>query len=81
MRIVRLFKDLSLFSSDLLKLFSQFIPTFFNELKSLDLIFKITFDIYLVLNLLFHVSIILSITGSGLSDEPPGITEQASNVS
>ena len=60
-------RTFSLFSSDLLKLFSQFIPiSLFNELGSLDLLFT-----YLVLNLLFNVSTIPSITGSGLSDKPP----------
>ena len=67
-----LIKGLSLFSSDLLKHFSQFIPTsLFNELRSLDLLLKITLDTCLVLNLLFNVPTIPSITGYGLSDYPP----------
>ena len=38
-----------MFSSDLLKLFSQYILfSLFNELRSLDLLFKITFDTFLV---------------------------------
>ena len=55
-----------------LLIFSQFIPiSLFNELGSLDLLLKITFDTYLFLNLLFNVSTIPSITGSDLCDKPP----------